>query len=62
MQTAEQITDWLSANIIYPAELQRNKANASDTVAAFLDLNLSIHNDVGSTKLYDKRDGLNFDI
>ena len=35
---------------IYPAELQLNKANASDTEAAFLDLNLSIHNDIVSTK------------
>ena len=35
---------------IYPAELQLNKANASDTEAAFLDLNLSIHNDTVSTK------------
>ena len=31
---------------IYPAELQLNKANASDTEGAFLDLNLSIHNDI----------------
>ena len=29
---------------IYPAELQLNKANASDTKSAVLDLNLSIHN------------------
>ena len=43
---------------IYPAELQLNKANASDTEAAFLDLNLSIHNDKVSTKIYDKRDDL----
>ena len=35
---------------IYPAELQLNKANASNTEAAFLDLNLSIHNDIVSTK------------
>ena len=35
---------------IYPAELQLNKANAFDTEAAFLDLNLSIHNDIVSTK------------
>ena len=35
---------------IYPAELQLNKANASDTEAAFLYLNLSIHNDTVSTK------------
>ena len=47
---------------IYPAELQLNKANASDTEAAFLDLNLSIHKDIVSTKIYDKRDDFNFDI
>ena len=47
---------------IYPTELQLNKANASDTGAAFLDLNLSIHNDIVSTKIYDKRDDFNFDI
>ena len=35
---------------IYSAELQLNKANASDTEAAFLDLNLWIHNDIVSTK------------
>ena len=46
----------------YNAELQLNKANASDTEAAFLDLNLSIHNDIISTKIYDKRDDFNFDI
>ena len=33
-------------NRIYPAELQLNKANASDTEAAFLDFNLSINNDI----------------
>ena len=47
---------------IYPAELQLSKANASDTEAAILDLNLSIHNDIVSTKIYDKRDDFNFDI
>ena len=47
---------------IYPAELQLNKANACDTEAAFLDLNLSIHDDIVSTKIYDKRDNFNFDI
>ena len=47
---------------IYPVELQLNKANASDTKAAFLDLNLSSHNDTVSTKLYDKRDDFDFDI
>ena len=49
---------------IYPAELQLlvNKANASDTEAAFLDLNLSIHKDNFSTKIYDKRDDFYFVI
>ena len=28
----------------------------------FLDLNLSIYNDIVSTKIYDKRDNFNFDI
>ena len=41
---------------IYPSELQLNKANASDTEAAFLDLHLSISNGIVSTKIYDKRD------
>ena len=43
---------------IYPSELQLNKANASDTEAAFLDLHLSISNDIVSTKIYDKRNKL----
>ena len=40
-------------NSIYPAELQLNKANASDTESALLDLNLSIRKDTVSTKIYD---------
>ena len=31
---------------IYPSEHQLNKANTSDTVAAFLDLHFSISNDI----------------
>ena len=42
---------------IYPAELHLNKANASDTEAAFLDLNYRF---TVSTKIYDERD--DFDI
>ena len=38
------------------------KANASDTEAAFLDLHLSISNDIVSTKIYDKRDDFDFEI
>ena len=41
---------------IYPSELQLNKANTFDTKAAFFDLNLSISNDIVSSKIYDKRD------
>ena len=47
---------------IYLSELQLNKANTSNTKAAFLDLHLSISNDIVSTKIYDKRDGFDFEI
>ena len=39
-----------------------NKAIASDTEPAFLDLNLSIHNDTVSTKICNNRDDFDFDI
>ena len=41
---------------IYPSELQLKKANTYDTKAAFLDLHLSISNDIVSTKIYDDFD------
>ena len=47
---------------IYPAELQLNKANSSETEASFLELNLSISNGTVSTKIYDKQDDFMFDI
>ena len=47
---------------IYPSELQLNKDNTSNTKAAFLDLNLTISNDIVSTKIYDKRDNSDFEI
>ena len=47
---------------IYPSELQLNKANTSDTEAAFLGLPLSISNDIVSTIIYDKRDKFDFEI
>ena len=47
---------------IYPTELQLINAYASDTEAAFLDVNLSIHNDTVSTKMYDKRDDFDFNF
>ena len=46
---------------LYPSELQLNKANTSDTEAAFLDLHLSISIDIVST-IYDKRDDFDFEI
>ena len=45
---------------IYPSELQLDKANTSDTKAAFLDLHLSISNDIVSTKIYNKRYDFDF--
>ena len=39
-----------------------NKANTSDTKATFLDLHLSISNDIVSTKIYDKCDDFDFEI
>ena len=47
---------------IYPAELQLNKANSSDTEAPFSDLNLCISFGTVSTKNYDKWDDFDFDI
>ena len=47
---------------IYPSELQLNKANTSDSEAAFLDLHLSISNDIVSTKINDKPDDFDFEI
>ena len=41
--------DKMVSQIYPPSELQLNKANASDTEAAFLDLHLSISNDIVST-------------
>ena len=45
-----------SKAILYPPELQLNKANNTDTEAPFLDLHLSIANGFVYSKIYDKRD------
>ena len=37
-------------------------ANTSDTEATFLDLHLSVSNDIVSTKMYDKRDDFDFEV
>ena len=47
---------------IYPSELQLNGASASDAGAAFLDLHLSISNDIVSTRVYDGRDDFGFEV
>ncbi len=49
-------------NKIYPPELTLNKANTTDSEAAFLDLRLSVTNGSITTKIYDKRDDFNFSI
>ena len=49
-------------NRISPSELQLNKADTSDTEAPILDLHLSISNKFVSSKIYDKRDDIHFDI
>ena len=47
---------------IYLSELHLNKSNTTDKEAAFLDLYLSISNDIVSTKIYNKRDNFDFEI
>ena len=47
---------------IYLIELQLNKANSSETEAAFLYLDLCITSGIVSSKIYDKRDDFNFEI
>ena len=47
---------------IYPSELRLDRANNSDIEAVFIDLHLSITNDIVSTKIYDKRDDFDFEI
>ena len=47
---------------IYPNELQLNKAESTDTEAAFLDVHLLISSGFVSSKFYDKCDVLEFDI
>ena len=46
---------------IYPSELQLNNVFTFDTEVAFLDLHLSISNDI-SAKIYEKPDDFDFEI
>ena len=47
--------------LIYTTE-QLNRANSTDTEAAFLDVHLSISNGFVSTKTYEKRDDFDSDV
>ena len=69
--TSRYLDDILNINNVYfdnivsqinHSELQLNKANTSDTEAAFLDLLLAISNDTVFTKIYDKQDDFDFEI
>ena len=69
--TSRYLDDILNINNVYfdnivtqinPSEFQLNKADSSDTKAAFLGLHLSISNDIVSTKICDKRDDFDFEI
>ena len=51
-----------TVNQIYPSQLQLNKGNSSDTEVPFLDIHLTISDGFVSSKIYDKRDGFDFDI
>ena len=69
--TSRYLDDILNINNVYfdnivtqinPSEFQLNKANSSDTEAAFSGLHLSLSNDIVSTKISDKRDDFDFEI
>ena len=54
------LTIWLVKYTIQSSN--SDKANISDTEDTFLDLHLSISNDIVSTKIYDIRDDFDFEI
>ena len=69
--TSRYLDDILNINNVYfdnmvsqinPSELQLNKVNTFDTGAPFLDLHVSISNDIVSIKIYDKLDDFDFEI
>ena len=47
---------------IYPKELTLTKSNQNSRHKPFLDLDISIENDIFKTKIYDKRDDFDFPI
>ena len=60
--TLDSANYWTDTTCITPEASELNKANTSDTEATFLDLHLSISNDIVSTKIYDKRDNFDFEV
>ena len=54
------ISFWMT--LVYPAELQLNKANTSDIETSFLDLNIKVIGSDIHTNVYDKRDDFGFPI
>ena len=67
--TSRYLDDLLNINSPYFEDMVNqmhpprfNKANTTDTEAHFLDLYLSIANGFVSSKIYDKRDDLDFDV
>ena len=47
---------------IYPTEIQVNKVNSADTEAPLLVLDLSITNDIVSSKINDKYEDFSYEI
>ena len=47
---------------VFPSGLRLVGPSSSDTKATFLDLHLSISNDIVATKIYDKRDDFEFEV
>ena len=47
---------------VYPSGLRLGGANASDAEAAFLDLRLSVSNDIVFARIYDGRDDFDFGV
>ena len=52
----------MSNMISFAIKHTQNALKCFNTEAAFLDLHLSISNDILSTKIYDKRDNFDFEI
>ena len=61
--TSRYLDDILNINNVYFDNMvSQIYPYTSDTEAAFLNLHLSISNDIVSTKIYDKRDDFDFEI